>query len=199
LKQFRVSGILKDLQSKGYRGSTAALYRYVVQDLKPEKVGQNTDAYRPYETHPGEQSQYDWSDYTVLIGGKLVKVYVHFNISWFSRRKQYNGSLSVLQMDVFESLEESFHKIKGVCARPQVDNAKVFLENASKEHFYWNHRFLDFCGFYRIKLTYSLSYYPWSNGKMEAPFSYPETHFLREGVSSPSITFYRNSRSSRKR
>jgi transposase len=179
IKQFKVSRILKDLQSKGYGGSAAALYRYIVRDLKPEKEGQNTSAYRPYETRPGEQSQYDWSDYTVPIGGRLVKVYVHLNILGFSRRKQYSGSLSVQQSDVFEALEESFQETGGVCERLQVDNAKVFVENASKEHFRWNQRFLDFCGFYGIKPTRSLPYHPWSKGKVEAPFSYLETHFLQ--------------------
>jgi transposase len=179
LKQFRVSRILKDLQSKGYRGSAAALYRYIVRDLKPEREGQNTSAFRPYETRPGEQSQFDWSDYTVPIGGRLVKVHVHLHILGFSRHKQYNGSMSVQQSDVFEALEESFQEVKGVCERLQVDNAKVFVENASKEHFRWNQRFLDFCGFYGIKPTRSLPYHPWSKGKVEAPFSYLETHFLQ--------------------
>jgi len=179
IKQFRVSRILKDLQSKGYKGSAAALYRYIVRDLKPEREGQNTSAYRPYATRPGEQSQYDWSDYTVSIGGRLVKVYVHLHILGFSRHKQYNGSLSIQQSDVFEALEESFHAVGGVCERLQVDNAKVFVENASKEHFRWNQRFLDFCGFYGIKPTRSLPYHPWSKGKVEAPFSYLETHFLQ--------------------
>jgi len=83
VKQFRVNRILKEIKSKGYLRSGAALYRYIVRDLKPERESQNTSAYRPYETRPGEQMQYDWSEYTVSIGGRLVKVYVHLSILYY--------------------------------------------------------------------------------------------------------------------
>ena len=61
--------------------------------------------YQRYETAPGEQMQYDWSDYTVVIGGKLVKVHVHSTILGHSRYRVYSASLKVKQSDVFEALE----------------------------------------------------------------------------------------------
>lgn len=181
VKKHKVSRILKDLQSKGFTGSRSALYRHIEKELRPQREAQNIKVYRPYETQPGEQSLYDWSEYTVPIAAAITRVYVHLAILGFSRKKVYSGSLAVHQSDVFEALEDSFHQNGGVCERLQVDNAKVFVENASREHFRWNRRFLDFCGFYGIKPTRSLPYHPWSKGKVESPFSYLEAHFIQGG------------------
>jgi transposase len=181
VKKYRVSRILKDLQSKGFTAGRSALYRYIEKELKPQRVSQNTKSYQPYETQPGEHFIYDWSEYAVAVGGATARVYVHPAILGFSRKKVFSGSLAVQQSDVLEALEESFHQNKGVCERLQVDNARVFVDNASREHFRWNRRFLDFCGFYGIKPTRSLPYRPWSKGKVENPFSYLQTHFIQGG------------------
>ena len=82
------------------------------------------------------------------------------------------------QSDVFNALEESFIFFGGVCERIQVDNAKAFVDNASKDNFVWNKRFLHFCGFYKIKPTRSIPGHPWSKGKVEKPFDYLENHFI---------------------
>jgi len=82
------------------------------------------------------------------------------------------------QSDVFTALEDAFEFYGGVCERIQVDNAKVFVDNASVNYFKWNTRFLHFCGFYGIKPTRSLPAHPWSKGKVEKPFNYLEEHFI---------------------
>ena len=131
-----------------------------------------------YETAPGEQMQYDWSTYTVIIGGQSVKINIHHTILGYSRYKFYDVSLNVTGSDVYTALEESFIFFGGVCDRIQVDNATVFVTNASKDNLVWNSRFLHLCGFYGIKPTRSMPSHPWSKGKVENPFSYLETHFI---------------------
>jgi hypothetical protein len=79
---------------------------------------------------------------------------------------------------VLNALEESFHLFGGVCERIQVDNAKVFVDNASRDNLVWNKRFLHFCGFYGVKPTRSIPGHPWSKGKVEKPFDYLENHFI---------------------
>ena len=132
----------------------------------------------PYSTKPGEQFQYDWAEYVVQIDNKSVKVYIHQTILGFSRKKFFDCSLTINQGDVFTALEESFIFFGGVCERIQVDNAKVFVDNASKTNLIWNKRFLHFCGFYGIKPTRSIPGHPWSKGKVEKPFNHLETHFI---------------------
>ena len=114
-KRLRGSRVLADIKSKGYKGSQAALYRYIKKHIKASTPGQRV--YQRYETAPGEQMQYDWSDYTIMIGGNLVKVHVHSTILGHSRYRVYSASLKVKQSDVFEALEESFWEFGGVCER----------------------------------------------------------------------------------
>lgn len=180
-KKLKASRILKDIISKGYKGSQYALYAYIRNELKPlrEDIAKNNPcAYKSYETAPGEQMQFDWAHYTVSIGKELVKIYIHQTILGYSRYKFYSATLSMTQSDIFNALEESFVYFGGVCERIQVDNAKAFVDNASRDNLVWNKRFLHFCGFYGIKPTRSLPAHPWSKGKVEKPFDYLENHFI---------------------
>ncbi len=110
---------------------------------------------------------------------KLVKVHVHSTILGHSRYRIYSASLKVKQSDVFEALEESFWEFGGVCERIQVDNAKVFIDNAGNRNFKWNSRFQNFCGFFGITPSRSAPYHAWSNGKVEKPFDFLEEHFIK--------------------
>jgi len=180
-KNLKASRILKDIHSKGYKGSQYALYSYIREVLKPIKEdvqGNNPKAYKSYSTDPGEQMQFDWAHYTVPIDNNLVKIYIHQTILGFSRLKSFVVTLSMTQSDVFTALEEAFEMFGGVCQRIQVDNAKVFIDDASVNSFKWNNRFLHFCGFYAVKPTRSIPGHPWSKGKVEKPFDYLENHFI---------------------
>lgn len=180
-KNLKASRILKDMESKGYKGSQYALYAYIREFLKPIKedvTKSSPNAYMRYETAAGEQMQYDWSLYTVSIARQSVKINVHLTILGYSRYKFYDVSLHVANSDVYTALEESFIYFGGVCDRIQVDNATCFVTNASRDNFVWNRRFLHLCGFYGIKPTRSIPGHPWSKGKVENPFSYLETHFI---------------------
>ena len=178
-KRLRVSRILADLRSKGFTGSRSALYRWIEEELKPKRDAQSAQAFQPYETKPGEQMQYDWTEYRLAIGEGITRVYVHLSILGYSRYKCFDASLTVSQGDVFSALEESFFVFDGLTERVQVDNAKVFVLNASSEQFRWNPKFLQFCGFFAIEPCRSAPYHPWSKGKVEKPFEHLETHFIQ--------------------
>ena len=173
VKRFRGSRIYAELVSKGYTGGKTALYK-LLRELRFDAQR----VYTPYETLPGEQSQFDWSEYTVLIGGLLTEIVIFGYINSFSRYEILEGSLSENQSAVFEAMENSFGESGGVPHRVQVDNAKVFVHNASKNNFQWNARFLHFCGHYGFEPSRSLPAHPWSKGKIEKPFAYLETHFI---------------------
>jgi hypothetical protein len=138
-KRLRGSRVLADIKSKGYKGSHVPGQR----------------VYERYETAPGEQMQYDWSDYTIMIGGNLVKVHVHSTILGHSRYRVYSASLKVKQSDVF------------------------FIDNAGNLNFKWNDRFQNFCGFFGITPSRSAPYHAWSKGKVEKPFDFLEEHFIK--------------------
>jgi transposase len=172
--RFRKSRILEDIISKGYEGSKSAFYRHCSKIILPE-----SRSYKPYETAPGLQAQFDWSPYTIVVNGNLIKVYVYSYIHGFSRFRIYEASLSQTLGSVFEALENSIIESGGVCERLQTDNAKCFVNNASRDNFAWNKRYLAFCGHYGFKPTRSLPGHPWSKGKVERPFDYLEEHFIK--------------------
>lgn len=173
VKKFKGSRILEELRSKGYTGGKTAFYE-LLSTIRLESKKHFT----PYETLPGVQSQFDWSPYTVPIAGELTKVVVFSYINVFSRYQIYEGSLSDNQGAVFEAIENSITESGGVPHRLQIDNAKVFVKNASRTNFCWNERYLQFCGHYGFDPSRSLPGHPWSKGKVEKPFEYLETHFI---------------------
>lgn len=86
LKKLQASCVLEEIQSKGYKASKSAFYRYVNTLSSPE-----VKTYQPYETLPGEQAQFDWSEYTVKISEHLTKVYVFSYLLGFSRYRVYQA------------------------------------------------------------------------------------------------------------
>ena len=173
VKHLRGSRVLADIRVKGYRGGVTAFYAYV-RKIKPEQQ----KSFTPYETLPGEQSQFDWSPYTVLISGQLTKVIVYSYINGFSRYRILEASLSENQGAVLEALENGIIASGGVPQRVQTDNAKAFVHNPSRRNFHWNERYLHFCGHYGFQPSRSLPGHPWSKGKVERPFAFIEDHFI---------------------
>lgn len=173
VKQLRGSRILKDIQSKGFAGSQSAFYRYLASLERPVKR-----TYKPYETAMGEQAQFDWSEYTVLLDNILTKVYVFIFLLGFSRYRICLASLSQTQSSVFEAMETSLWQIGGVTERIQIDNAKCFITDADPKHIVWNRRYLAFSGHWGFHVSRSLVRHPWSKGKVENPFDYLEDHFI---------------------
>ena len=67
------SRILRELGKLGYRGGPTALYAYLKQLRAATPSGKATVR---FETLPGRQGQFDWSPYTLDLGGVLTKVIV---------------------------------------------------------------------------------------------------------------------------
>jgi len=172
IKKLKGSRVLNDIRSKGSKVSDSAFYRYLKR-YKP--VFER--AYMRYETKPGEQGQFDWSPYTVMIRGQLVKVQVFCLILGCSRYRTYMYSLSQTQVSVFEALEKGLTRIGGVPERIQTDNHATLYNAKAKE---WNPRYLRFADHYGFQPSRSEVRHPWSKGKVENPFSYLENHFIAD-------------------
>jgi len=173
LKKLKGSRVLNEIKSKGYKGSKSSFYRYISKIRTEEKR-----TYQRYETAPAEQAQFDWSVYSVVINGIKTKVYIFTYILSFSRYRIYEASLSENQSSVFEAIENSIFQIGGAAEKLLTDNARCFVNNASRDNFHWNERYLAFAGYYGIKPQRSLPAHPWSKGKVENPFKYIENHFI---------------------
>jgi len=65
------SRILRELRGAGYQGGPTALYAY----LRTLKAGRpSSKVTERFETPPGHQGQFDWSPYTIELGGELRRV-----------------------------------------------------------------------------------------------------------------------------
>jgi len=168
--------ILRELRTLGYKGSQAALYRY----LAKVKVDDATKVTERYETAPGEQAQFDWSSYTVELGEALTPVTVFCLTLGYSRRKFYWASLDQTQGSIFEALEEAFLYFRGVTKKLLVDNPRAFVLDPRPGRFQWNPRFLELCGHYRVEPVACRVGRARTKGKVERPFYYLEEHFIKD-------------------
>jgi transposase len=175
-QRFIGTRIFSELRQRGYQGSPAALYRYLSR-LKQELPGGKTSP--RYETPPGHQAQFDWSPYTVEIGGIITRVVVFCLVLSYSRRKHYWASLDERQVSLFEALEEGFWHFGGASKELLVDNARAMVLNPSPSRFQWNPHFLELCGHYRVKPVACRVRQPRTKGKVERPFFYLEQHFIK--------------------
>src|SRR6266545_2751696 len=126
------SRILRELQALGYRGGTTALYTYL-QTLRASIPSRRVT--ERFETAPGQQGQFDWSPYTVMLGDRPTKLIAFGLTLGFSRRKHYWLSHDETQGSVFEALEAGFRHFGGVPKELLVDNAKVFVTDARLARF----------------------------------------------------------------
>lgn len=175
-QHFIGSRILRELRALGYTGGKTPLYEY----LRTFKVeADRSRVTERFETAPAQQGQFDWSPYTILLGGIVTRVIVFCLTLAFSRRKFYWPSLDEGQASAFEALDAALHYFGGSPKQLLVDNAHVFVSDASPQHFAWNRHFLELCGHYGIEPRACQPGRPRTKGKVERPFFYLEQHFIK--------------------
>ena len=88
------SRILNELIAIGYKGSKTAFYDY----LRRIKGGLNLSKISTrYETGPAKMTQFDWLEYSVILGDTLTKVTIFSTILCYSRYRKYFASLDSKQ------------------------------------------------------------------------------------------------------
>jgi hypothetical protein len=134
-----------------------------------------------YETEPGEQGQFDWSPYTVDLGGELTRVVVFSFLLGYSRRKHFCASLDARQDSIYASIEDGCWHFGGAPKQILVDNDRSFVLDARPAHLQWNPHFLELCGHYSIQPIACRVGEPRGKGKVENPFRYLENHYIKGG------------------
>lgn len=170
------SRIIRELRARGYTGSSSAVYRSLKR-LAAVRVSPKVT--ERFETPPGQQAQFDWSPYTIELGGARTRVVVFCLVLGYSRRKHYAASLDETQSSIYEAIESGLRHFGGAPKQLVVDNAKAFVLDARPGHFRWNPQFLELCGHYRMRPTACQPYRPRTKGKVERPFFYLEQQFIK--------------------
>ncbi len=83
--------ILEELGGR-YHGSAATLYRYL-NSLRQEHDSERSRAIERFVTEPGQQAQFDWSPYSVRIGGVPVQTNVFDLILAYNRKRHFTVRL----------------------------------------------------------------------------------------------------------
>ncbi len=170
--------LLRLVRDAGYEGSQATFYRWLHQ--VKEAVKPRPAACR-FETDPGEQAQFDWSPYTVLLGGEPTDVFVFSLLLGYSRRVHWFPSLADNMDAIFEAVVAGFAHFDGCCRSLLVDNAKAFVLRHRGSDLAWNERFLSLCGHFGVQPIAGTPGHPQSKGKVENPFSSLETWVITGG------------------
>lgn len=72
---FNGTRIFRELQKRGYIGSIGPVYRFL-RKVDEDSGGRiSSKATVRHESPPGDQAQFDWSEYQVSIGGNIKTVY----------------------------------------------------------------------------------------------------------------------------
>ena len=177
-KGFIGTRIYNELVKQGYTGSLPTVHRQVAAMKRQEKIAAQVTT--RVETAPGQQMQYDWKEWTLPIGEKKVKIYIHEVILSYSRMKYYAYSLTIGTEDVIRAIEEAIHFFGGAATELIFDNAKQMVIIHKKNGVVgYNEKFLLFCGLYGIEPSACQSYRARTKGKVEKPFYYIQEHLLR--------------------
>lgn len=170
--------IYNELLQAGYRGSLSSVHRYIASIKETEQI--MAKATTRVETEPGKQMQYDWKEWDLPVGGKLVKLYIHGVVLSYSRKKYYVSSLSITTQDVIRAIARAIEYFGGFAEELIIDNSKQMVITHRKNGVIrYNDEFLRFCGLYGFQVNPCQNYRARTKGKAERPFYYLQEHLLR--------------------
>lgn len=169
--------ILRDLRAQGYTGSLTILKGFL-RTLGPKRKPARKAA-RRFETRPAQEAQVDWSPYRLLIGGQETVVHCLSMILCFSRRLWIGFFRNERLPTLLWAHVEAFRYHDGLCHRTVYDNQTCVTLGRVAGKPLWNPTFLEFARFYGFEPRVGRPRHPERRGKVERPFFYVETDFLR--------------------
>lgn len=95
--------IFNELKKLGYTGSIGPVYRFL-KTLNEEKREISKKATMRFETPLGEQAQFDWSPYKMVIDNEIKEVYCYTMILSASRMKSIVFSLTCDAEAIYEAI-----------------------------------------------------------------------------------------------
>ena len=179
---FNGTRIFRELKQLGYSGSISPIYRFL------KKVDEDVDGHISskatvrHESPPGDQAQFDWTEYQVSVGGRYRTVYCFAMILAASRKKAVCFSLKQDADAIYEAVQELFDDIGGVTLELLIDNPKAFVTSnnpKSEDEIRYNPRALLMAAHLGTELNACPCYWPRKKGKIERPFNYIEEQFIK--------------------
>jgi len=179
--EFNGTRIFRELVKKGYAGSIGPVYRFLRR--VDEDIGLiSSKATERIETPEGDQAQFDWAEYSMVVGERERKVYCFAMILAASRKKAVCFSLKVDAAAIYEAIQELFEDLGGVTLELLIDNPKALvIENnpRSEDEIRYNPQAMMLAKHLGTELNACPYYWPRKKGKIEAPFKYLEEQLIK--------------------
>lgn len=180
--QFNGTRIFRELKKRGFNGSIATVYRFLRALEETTDGSISKKATVRTETPPGDQAQFDWSEYQVPVGGRVRTVYCFSIILACSRKKAICFSLREDAEAIYEAIQELFDELGGVTLELLIDNPKALvIENNPncEEDIRYNPHALLLAKHLGTELNACPCFWPRKKGKVERPFNYIEEQFIK--------------------
>lgn len=179
---FNGTRIFRELKARGYHGSKGPIYRYLSKI--DEDIGDHisSKATVRHESPPGDQAQFDWSPYEVIVGERYISIYCFAMILAASRKKSICFSLNADAESIYEAIQELFEDLGGVTLELLIDNPKALViknNPKSEDEIQYNPHALLLAKHLGTELNACPCYWPRKKGKIERPFSYIEEQFIK--------------------
>lgn len=172
-----VPRILREIRELGYRGGRTILAKQVRRLRGPRRTDRKL--FRRFETDPGAEAQVDWSPYRVRIGGREVRVHCFSMILAWSRMLWIGFFRNERLPTLLFAHAEAFAYFSGLSQIVIYDNMATVTLGRSGGKVLWNPAFLQFARHYGFTPRVCRPRDPNRKGKIERPFWYLETDFLR--------------------
>ena len=182
ITEWRCTRIFRELVKRGYDGSIGPVYRFL-RKIDEDREGLiSSKATVRVETPPGDQAQFDWSEYQMDVAGQYRTVYCFAMILSASRKKSICFSLREDADAIYEAIQELFDDLGGVTLELLIDNPKALvIENnpKSQDEIRYNPYALLLAKHLGTELNACPCYWPRKKGKIENPFTYIEEQFVK--------------------
>ena len=179
---FNGTRIFRELKKLGYTGTINPIYR-ILQKLDEESHGEiSKKATVRVETPPGDQAQFDWSEYQVPVNNQIRTVYCFSLVLSASRKKAVCFSLTVDAEAIYEAIQELFEELGGITQELLIDNPKALvIDNnpRNEDEIRYNPQALLLAAHLGTELNACNCYWPRTKGKCEKPFQYIEEQFIK--------------------
>lgn len=184
---FNGTRIFRELQKIGYSNSISPVYTYL-RKLKEEKNLISQKATIRIETPLGDQAQFDWSPYKMIIDNEKVVVYCFTLILAACRKKAIVFSLKDDAEAIYQAIQELFNDLGGITKELLIDNPRALvISNVANKEPKYNINALRLAMHLGTELNACAPYRARTKGKIEKPYQYIEEQFVK-GNSFKSMT-----------
>jgi len=163
-------------QDHGHRGSDETVKRFV-RPLRAHALRAELTWTR-FETPPGLESQIDWGQARVLLGGTLVIRHVFVLTLGYSRRGFYLACLDETLATLLDAHERAFEYFSGHTREHLYDRPRTVCRPDADGRTHWNPTFKAFADYWSFEPPLCQPYRARTKGKVEAGVKYFRRNFL---------------------